>query len=350
MFLPIAPMIAVAITLGLTPLIQRWGLQWGCVDQPGKRKVHQQPIVRVGGIAIFAGTCLTIVMALLSGSPANSSVTEHLPILGILLGGAGFFLIGLADDVFQLSPFLRLFLQGIVACLSWALGVRVEVLPVPFVGTISTGVLSLPLTFLWLAGMANAINWIDGLDGLAGGVSAIAAITFSVICWQMQNPFLAIVALALAGSLVGFLRYNINPARIFMGDGGSYFIGFMLAAIGAMNLTPAATLTQAALPFWVLAVPMADMVRVIVSRLKEGKSPFFADQRHLHHKLLRVNLSAPSSVQLIWCLAAWFGSWAGMTTAMPYSAIALLCTSCLLMLTSLPLWSPLLPLTPEKSR
>lgn len=350
MFLAIAPIIAVAITFGLTPLIQRWGLQWGCVDQPGHRKVHQQPIVRVGGIAIFAGTILTIALALLSGGVPNLTDAEHLPLMGILVGGVGFFLIGLADDVLHLSPFIRLFLQGIVACLSWVLGVRVEALPVPVLGVVDAGFLSLPLTFLWLAGMANAINWIDGLDGLAGGVSAIAAVAFSIICGPMQNPFLAIVALALAGSLVGFLRYNINPARIFMGDGGSYFIGFMLAAIGAVHLTPAATFTEATLPFWVLAVPMADMVRVIASRLSEGKSPFFADQRHLHHKLLQVNVSAASSVKLIWCLAAWFGSWAGITAAMPYSAIALLCTSFLLVITSLPLWSPLFILTPEKSR
>lgn len=346
MFLPIAPVIAATTTLGLTPLVQKLGLEWGYVDQPGKRKVHQQPIVRVGGVAIFAGTMLTVVLALLS-SHLQMPTPVLLQIAGILLGGTGFFLIGLVDDIFNLSPFIRLFLQGLVACLSWSLGVRVDALPIPFVGAVSTGLLSLPITFFWLAGVANAINWMDGLDGLAGGVSAIAALIFSIICWR--NPPVALIALALAGSLVGFLRYNVNPARIFMGDGGSYFIGFTLAAIGTVGLMQASTFSETSLPFVVLAVPIADMVRVIGSRLWEKKSPFFADQRHLHHKLLNANFSVKAAVKFVWCLTAWFGTWAMFAIAIPYSAIALLITSCLLAFTSLPLWSPLLS-TPARSR
>ena len=347
MFLPIAPVIAATATLGLTPLVETVGLRWGYVDQPGKRKVHQQPIVRVGGVAIFTGAMLTMSIACLSNSLHDLSTPVLLQLAGILLGGAGFFLIGLVDDVFNLSPFIRLFLQGLVACLSWLLGVRVEALPVPFAGAVSTGVLSLPITFFWLAGVANAINWMDGLDGLAGGVSAIAALAFSVICWD--NPSLALIALALAGSLVGFLRYNVNPARIFMGDGGSYFIGFTLAAIGAVDLMQASTFSETSLPFLILAVPIVDMVRVIVSRLWQRKSPFFADQRHLHHKLLSANFSMKAAVKFVWCLTAWFGTWAMFAIAIPYSTIALLITSCLLAFTSLPLWSPLLS-TPARSR
>jgi len=347
MLLPIASIIAATATLGLTPLVQRMGLQWGYVDQPGKRKVHQQPIVRVGGVAIFAGVILTMLVAFLSNSFHDLSTPVLFQIAGILLGGTGFFLIGVVDDIFNLSPFVRLFLQGVVACLSWSLGVRVEALPIPFIGAVSTGLLSLPITFFWLAGVANAINWIDGLDGLAGGVSAIAALAFSLVCWN--NPPLALIALALAGSLAGFLRYNVNPARIFMGDGGSYFIGFTLAAIGAVGLMQGSNFAEMSLPFLVLAVPIADMVRVIASRLWERKSPFFADQRHLHHKLLNAHFSAKAAVNFVWCLTAWFGTWAALNAAIPYSAIALLFTSCLLVFTSLPLWSPLLS-TPARSR
>ncbi|XGV97085.1 MAG: glycosyltransferase family 4 protein [Leptolyngbya sp. BL-A-14] len=347
MFLPIASVVAAAATLGLTPLVQKMGLQWGYVDQPGKRKVHQQPIVRVGGIAIFAGTMLTLLVAFFSNSFHVLSTPAQWQIIGILLGGAGFFLIGLLDDVLNLSPFIRLFLQGVVACLCWSLGVRVEALPIPFVGAFPTGVLSLPITFFWLAGVANAINWIDGLDGLAGGVSAIAAIAFGILCWD--NPPLALIALSLAGSLIGFLRYNVNPARIFMGDGGSYFIGFTLAAIGAVGMMHSSTFTETSLPFWILAVPIADMVRVIASRLWERKSPFFADQRHLHHKLLKANFSVKGAVTFVWCLTGWFGVWAAINAAIPYSTIALLISSILLVMSSLPLWSPLLP-TPARSR
>lgn len=341
MFLSIAPVIAATATFSLTPLIQKLGLQWDCVDQPGKRKVHQQPIVRVGGIAIFLGTLLAIILMLLSSYFDNFPITSLSPILGILLGGTGFFTIGLIDDIFQLSPFVRLFLQGLVVCFSWALGVRVEGLPVPLMGVVPTGIFSLPMTFLWLAGVANAINWLDGLDGLAGGVSAIAALVLSLICWH--HPPLALLALALAGSLVGFLYYNVNPARIFMGDGGSYFIGFTLAAIATVGLMQTPTFTVAMTPFWVLAVPIVDMVRVIASRLWDGKSPFFPDQRHLHHKLLQAKFSVRAAVRLIWTLTAWFGTWAMVMLAMPHSAIALCFTSCLLVITSFPLWQVLLP-------
>ncbi|MGI0487674.1 glycosyltransferase family 4 protein [Pantanalinema rosaneae CENA516] len=341
MFLSIVPVIAATATLSLTPLIQRLGLQWNYIDQPGKRKIHQQSIVRIGGIAIFLGTLLAIILMLLSNYFDNSSMTSLSPIIGILLGATGFFGIGLIDDMFQLSPFIRLFLQGVVACLSWALGVRVEILPVPLIGVVPTGIFSLPMTFLWLAGVANAINWLDGLDGLAGGVSAIATLALSLICWHY--PPLALLALALAGSLVGFLYYNVNPARIFMGDGGSYFIGFTLAAIGAVGLMQTPTFAVAMTPFWVLAVPIADMVRVIASRLWDKKSPFFPDQRHLHHKLLQAKLSVRAAVRLIWTLTAWFATWAMLMLAIPHSPIALCFTSCLLVITSFPLWRVLLP-------
>jgi len=145
------------------------------------------------------------------------------------------------------------------------------------------------------------------------------------------------------------LRYNVNPARIFMGDGGSYFIGFTLASVGAVGLMQGSNFAEMSLPFLVLAVPIADMVRVIASRLWERKSPFFADQRHLHHKLLNAHFSVKAAVNFVWCLTAWFGTWAMFAIAIPYSAIALLFTSCLLVFTSLPLWSPLLS-TPARSR
>lgn len=341
MLLPIVPVIAAAATLGLTPVVQTLGLKWGWVDQPGKRKVHQKPIVRVGGIAIFAGAMAAVLLGCLSGFLPDIPAYSGLQLAGILLGGTGFFLIGLLDDIFHFSPFIRLFLQGLVVCVSWVCGVRVDVLPVPFVGAVSTGLLSLPITFFWLAGVANAINWMDGLDGLAAGVSAIAALVFGLICWQ--NPPLALVALALAGSLVGFLRYNVNPARIFMGDGGSYFLGFTLAAIAAVGLMQIPLQGSAALPFWVLAVPIADMTRVILSRLWDRKSPFFPDQRHLHHKLLQAHFSVRAAVRLVWSLSAWFGSWVLVVAALPYGPIALVLSSGLLILTSFPLWQARFP-------
>ncbi|WP_179228350.1 MraY family glycosyltransferase [Leptolyngbya ohadii] len=341
-----APFIAATATLGITPLVQTLGLRWGWVDQPGKRKIHHQPIVRVGGIAIFAGTVLPVLLLLTHQLP-DPSTNLSWQIAGILLGGSSFFLIGWLDDLFQISPFKRLFLQGLVACLCWLCGVRVETLPLPFMGAVPIGLLSLPITFLWLAGVANAINWMDGLDGLAGGVGAIAAVIFGLICGH--HPCLSLIAFTLAGALAGFLRYNLNPARIFMGDGGSYFIGFTLAAIGAVGFMQASPDASPALPFWILAVPIGDMVRVILSRLWERKSPFYADQRHLHHKLLQINCSVQTAASLVWSLTAWMGAWVLLAAAVPLSAIVLLLTTVLLVILSYPLWYSHL-LAPQQSR
>ena len=299
---------AIAV-LTSTPLVQRLGLKFGYVDLPGKRKVHQHPIVRVGGIAICTGTLSALVFAGWLGGFGNLPLAEAWEVWGLLVGSLGFFLIGLADDVFHLPPKTRLLLQGMVASLAWSMGIRVEHLPIPFAGAVPIGILSLPITIIWLAGVTNALNWIDGLDGLAAGVCAIAASVLFIVCWQ-HHPAAALIALAMAGATLGFLRYNANPAKIFMGDGGTYFIGFTLAAVGVIGLMKDATLTAVVLPYLILAVPIIDMVIVILARLWERKSPLVGDQRHLHHRLLQAGLSPVSTVWVIYGLTLWVGSWA----------------------------------------
>lgn len=299
---------AIAV-LTSTPLVQQLGLKFGYVDLPGKRKVHQSPIVRVGGIAICAGTLSAFLFTSWLGGFGNLPLAEALEVWGLLVGSLGFFLIGLADDIFNLPPLTRLLLQGIVASLAWSMGVRIEHLPIPFEAEAVLKILSLPITIVWLVGVTNAINWMDGLDGLATGVSALAASVLFVVCWQ-HHPTAALIALALAGATLGFLHYNANPAKIFMGDGGAYFIGFTLAGVGVIGLMKDATSTAVLLPYLILAVPIADMVIVILARLREGKSPFFADQRHLHHRLLKAGLSPQSTVWAIYGLTLWMGSWA----------------------------------------
>jgi UDP-GlcNAc:undecaprenyl-phosphate GlcNAc-1-phosphate transferase len=312
-----------------TPLVQRLGLKFGYVDLPGKRKVHQHPIVRVGGIAIFGGTLSALLFAAWLGGFGNLPDSEALEVWGLLVGSLGFFLIGLADDIFQLPPLTRLLLQAIVASLAWSMGVRVEYLPIHFGGAVPIGILSLPITIIWLAGVTNAINWIDGLDGLAAGVSAIAASVLFIVCWQ-HHPTAALIALALFGATLGFLRYNANPAKIFMGDGGAYFIGFTLAGVCVIGLMKDATLTAVVLPYIILAVPGADMVRVILARLMDGKSPFFADQNHLHHRLLKAGLSAQSTVWVIYGLTLWVGSWAIALSGIGSELISTISTTLLL--------------------
>ena len=343
----IAFSISLISVLLATPQVKSLGLKWGYVDQPGKRKVHHRPVVRVGGIAIVLGTLISW-LALYGftafgfntfGWGQNSvDMTQTLQILGVIIGGVVFFLIGLTDDIFSLSASKRLLLQAIVTCCVWSLGIRVEHLPIPFLGVVPTGVFSLPLTFLWLAGVTNAINWMDGLDGLAAGVSSIAAGLLALLCWQ-SNPAIALVAVALMGSTLGFLRYNANPAQLFMGDGGSYFIGYVLASVSAIGLMQQASFTTVLLPYLVLAVPIIDMARVILTRLFDRKSPFFADQRHLHHRLLQAGLSVKSSVYLVYSLTLWLGSWA-IALHFSHGLLILTVSSLLLIATSQPLWKP----------
>jgi UDP-GlcNAc:undecaprenyl-phosphate GlcNAc-1-phosphate transferase len=315
--------IAASAVLITTPIVRRMGLQSGRVDMPGTRKVHQKPMVRLGGVSIFLGTLLALLVVWVTGGFIDSSgqplaPPEEFQIWGVTLGGLAFFLIGLADDLIGLSPISRLITQSVVAAIAWQAGVSITFLTIPFHGLVSLPALvSLPITVIWLVGMANAINWIDGLDGLAAGVSGIAATIMLVVCLFMDQPAAALIAAALAGGALGFLRYNFNPANIFMGDGGAYFMGFTLAAIGAIGLVKTVTTAAVLLPYLILAVPILDMSAVILDRLRSGKSPFVADKRHLHHRLLNAGLSHRVTVVFIYILTLWVGSLALAFSGIP---------------------------------
>ena len=312
---------AFALVMVATPTVRIFSLKFGRLDIPSARKVHVQPIARLGGVAICLGTVGAVVLALgLGGGHFFPDGALH-SLLIVIMGSLGFFAIGLSDDLFMLSPLLRLLMQAVVASLVWYAGVRVEFLTLPSLGLTHLGWLSLPITVVWLAGVVNAINWIDGLDGLASGVGGIAAATSFLICLHMGQLSSALVMVALLGSLLGFLVFNFNPAQIFMGDGGSYFIGFLLAGVGITGLVKGATATAILLPLLVLAVPLLDMSAVILARLRQGKSPFLADQRHLHHRLLKVGLPHRLVVLVIYALAWWMGSLALVFVGVPSSQL-----------------------------
>jgi UDP-GlcNAc:undecaprenyl-phosphate GlcNAc-1-phosphate transferase len=305
--------ISLAVVWWTTPLVRSIGLKTGLVDRPNERKVHERPMVRLGGVAIFAGTMAALLTVWFLGGFGWLPPQREWEIWGVILGGVAFFGIGLGDDLFNLSPLSRLVLQVICASLAWWAGVRIDFLSIPFAGLIHIGWLSLPLTIIWLVGMANAINWIDGLDGLAAGVCGISAVVMLILSLFMEQPAAALIAAALAGSALGFLRYNFNPAKIFMGDGGAYFMGFTLASLAAIGLVKTAAVTAVAvisvlLPYLVLAVPILDMSVVIISRLRRGKSPFIADKGHLHHRLLQAGVSHRLTVIFIYALTLWVGS------------------------------------------
>jgi UDP-GlcNAc:undecaprenyl-phosphate/decaprenyl-phosphate GlcNAc-1-phosphate transferase len=298
--------IALLTVVLISPSIKQLGLHLGIVDYPDARKLHYQPMVRIGGVGIAIGTVLAIIVGLTTEAVANQS-QPALTTIATLVVGVGFCGIGLADDRWSLSPRRRLGLQAVIACIAWLMGLQIQYLPLPDGTTIALGLFSLPITFLWLAGVTNAINWLDGLDGLAAGISMIAAGMFGWVGWQQGNMAIVMLALALSGATLGFLRYNALPAQMYMGDGGSYFIGGMLAALGILSMGTSNAFNINAMPYVILAVPIIDMVLVIISRQMDGKSPFFPDQRHLHHRLLRLNRPQSTVVAIIYGLTAWAG-------------------------------------------
>ncbi|PSN19872.1 undecaprenyl-phosphate alpha-N-acetylglucosaminyl 1-phosphate transferase [filamentous cyanobacterium CCP5] len=315
--------ISALVVLTTTPLVRQIGLKSGRVDLPGGRKVHATPMVRLGGVSIFLGTLTALLLVWYTGGFIDAAGQELAPpeeyaIWGVTIGGLAFFLIGLMDDLFGLSPISRLLMQMAVAAIAWHVGVSINFLTVPFHGLISLPVwISLPVTIFWLVGMANAINWIDGLDGLAAGVSGIAAVVMLVVALFMSQPAAALIAAAIAGGALGFLRYNFNPAQIFMGDGGAYFMGFTLAGVGIIGLVKSVTTAAVFLPYLILAVPILDMSAVIFERIRSGSSPFVADKRHLHHRLLNAGISHRLTVLFIYVLTLWAGSLALAVSGMP---------------------------------
>ncbi len=271
-------------------------------------------MVRLGGIGIVAGFSLALALTWFFGGFARLDADKDQLIWTTLAGALCYFVIGLADDLFALPPLPRLGGQVAVAMAVWNQGVRIGSIELPF-GLVGAEpmlrlpeILSLLATVIWLVGITNAINWLDGLDGLAAGVSGIAAVGLLSVSFSLDQPAAGLLAAALAGSCLGFLRHNFNPARIFMGDGGSYFLGFALASISIVGPAKGLTSVSLLLPLMILSLPLADMSAVIMGRLSEGRSPFYPDRRHLHHRLLRAGFSHRRTVVLIYAFTQWLAA------------------------------------------
>lgn len=262
----------------------------GLVDVPNERKIHTKPISRIGGVAIWISTMLTFLcLVLLSYYPYGKLMS------GILLGGSLMFLLGLVDDVYGLGAKFKLVMQIAIATVAYLLGVQIN--SVPFFGGMDLGLLSYPITLLWIVGISNAVNFIDGVDGLAGSVITVNAVTLAILAITLNppNPISALIGFILAGAMLAFLTFNFNPAKIFMGDSGALFSGFLLAAISITGVMKVATVAIL-LPFVVLAVPIIDITYSSLRRICKGTSPFVADAEHIHHKLLHAGFSQNQTV------------------------------------------------------
>ncbi|HQD90697.1 MAG: MraY family glycosyltransferase [Syntrophomonadaceae bacterium] len=280
-----------------TPLAIKAAYKLGAIDKPDQRKVHNQTMPRLGGLAIF----LAFMIVTLISSWGNAAF------YGILAGGLIVFLVGMLDDMYQLSPWVKLLGQCLAAAVAMYFGVIVHFVTNPFDGLLALGYLSLPLTFLWIVGVTNAINLIDGLDGLAGGVSAIAAATMGIVSLLHGQTAVAITAFILVAAIAGFLPYNFHPARTFMGDGGSNFLGFVLACLAIMGTAKSAALISLFVPIVILGIPIFDTFFAIIRRIYKRAPIFMPDKDHLHHRLMALGMSHRRSVLIIYGISAFFG-------------------------------------------
>ncbi|MGD7043320.1 glycosyltransferase family 4 protein [Jeotgalibacillus proteolyticus] len=292
----VAVALAFALSILLTPLVKKFAVAIGATDTPDARKVHKKIMPRMGGLAIFLSFSIALIFTMPEG-----------PYTWPILAGAGIIILtGALDDLFQLPPKMKVLGQLIAALIVilWG-GVQVEFINLPFGGRLEFGYFSIPLTLLWIIGITNAINLIDGLDGLAAGVSSIALLTISIMAMIMGDAYVMIFGSILAASTIGFLFYNFHPAKIFMGDTGSLFLGFMisvLALLGFKNITVISLL----IPILILGVPISDTFFAIIRRIV-NKQPISApDKSHLHHCLLNAGFSHKETVLVIYGIAIMF--------------------------------------------
>lgn len=295
--------IAVLASLLVTPAVVRVVTSRGVYGHVRAAADPDAPrIPRMGGIAVCLATTAALgAAALFPGRAAGASESAFL--VGTLVAGWMIFAAGLLDDLFNLRPATKLAAQCIAALVAYGAGFRIE--EISFAGlSVQVGLLSLALTVLWIVGVVNAFNLIDGLDGLATGIGLVALGSTFVVAWMLGNVEVAIVCAALGGALLGFLRYNFRPARIFLGDSGSQFVGFMVAILSVHGSTKSATAVLAAVPLLVLALPLLDTLLSILRRWLRGKPVFGADEHHLHHRLLAIGLTHVRAVVLLYVLAA----------------------------------------------
>jgi UDP-GlcNAc:undecaprenyl-phosphate/decaprenyl-phosphate GlcNAc-1-phosphate transferase len=300
--------LALAVAAIMTPLMVRVGYAIGAVDHPGEaRKIHDRAIPRIGGIAVALGFFAPLIgLAIYTNDISRLIYADGHMIVGLILGACAILLLGVYDDVRGAGALLKLSVQSAVAVGLWFSGFRIELLGLPLGGVVQTSSVSLPLTVLWVVGVINALNLIDGLDGLAAGVALLSALVLLGVAFIEGAVLLCLLTCTLAGALAGFLFYNFNPARIFLGDSGSMFLGLILAATSLWTQRKGATAAALLVPVLALGLPILDTTLSIVRRIGKGQSPFRADRDHLHHRLLALGLSHRNAVLTLYTVSGVF--------------------------------------------
>lgn len=301
---------AMVVSFFSTPLVKRLAYKVGAIDVPkDNRRMHKEPIPRLGGLAIFIAFILvTLVFA---------DIDRQLQ--GILLGAVMIVILGVVDDAMALPALPKFAVQILAAGVAVYHGCVIQFVSNPNVFSaaayLNLGWISYPLTIIWIVAITNAVNFIDGLDGLAVGVSAISTASLLVIALMVAETNIAIILAALFGACIGFIPYNLNPAKIFMGDTGATFLGYILACLSVTGLFKLYAVISFAVPFLILGVPIFDICFAIGRRVLHGQNPMHADRGHVHHRLIDMGFNQKQSVAIIYMLTAILGLSAAVLTS-----------------------------------
>ena len=316
---------AILIAFIATPVVKSLAEKVGAVDVPkDTRRMHNHPIPRMGGLAIFLGFLLSTLIFV----PLSNAMQ------GMLLGSVIIVILGIFDDIYALPALPKLVVQIAAALAAVLHGNVIQVISNPNIFSDNPywvlGAWAVPVSVIWIVAITNAVNLIDGLDGLAVGVATISSLTMLVIAMLVSDSLVALMMAALAGSCIGFLPYNHNPAKIFMGDTGSTFLGFVLATVSIQGLFKFYTIISFAVPFLMLGLPLFDTCFAILRRLSKGQNPMAPDRSHVHHRLIDMGFSQKQAVAILYVISAILGlSAVVLTTSGALKAMVLLCALCL---------------------
>ena len=332
-FVLLALAVAFLISFSATPMVISLAHKVGAIDVPkDKRRVHKKPTPLMGGLAIFYGFVVSVICF----------ATIDKEVMGILVGCVIVVTTGIIDDITDMKAIVKLLCQILAAAVVVYSGVRIEHFANPFTQWFGAPYIvmdywvSCAVTIFWIVGICNAVNLIDGLDGLAVGVSSIASIALLTLTLISENLNVAIITAAVAGAGFGFLPYNFNPAKIFMGDTGALFLGFILACISVQGMLKMSAVITFAAPILILGLPIFDTVFVILRRLLTGKSPMQPDRGHLHHRLLDMGFSQRRVVAILYTLTAVLCMTAVVISIKGYTrGLILICSVLLIILVSI---------------
>lgn len=294
-------LVSLGLVTVLTPLSIKLAEKIGAMDIPTERKVHKTPVPRLGGLAVV----FAVTLALLLGAAVNHYIAGiiHTNFVGIAMGCLVIVGLGIWDDIRNVNPFIKLAVQLVAASIAVSMGVQFELASNPLVGEMrdyfDLGMLAFPLSVLWILGLTNAMNLIDGLDGLASGIALFTSVTLFFISVNTQAGYVTYVYVALAGATLGFLRYNRFPAKVFLGDTGSMFLGFCLGCLSTTGFQKSFTLSSVIIPVIIFGVPIFDSILAVMRRYLRQRGFATADKEHLHHRLLDIGLNQRQTVLLL---------------------------------------------------